>query len=200
MAFIETIAESEATGAIAEMYDEVRASAGYVTNYIKVFSHRPDVFSAWAALNGSIKRGMDLRRYELATVAAARQLRSSYCSLVHGKALADRFLGVETVSELAADPTAAGLDPVDVAVMELATKVADGAADMTAEDLDPLRRLGLDDGAIFDVVLAAAARCFFSTVLDAVGTLPDAALAGLDIGMREALVVGRPIEDDGTDA
>src|SRR5665647_2731605 len=68
-----------------------------------------------------------------------------------------------------------------------------GAADMTAEDLDELRELGLDDAEVLDVVLAAAARCFFSTVLDAVGAQPDAAYAGLDPRVRDALTVGRPI-------
>jgi hypothetical protein len=34
---------------------------------------------------------MDLRRYELATLAAAMRLRSSYCALAHGKELAERF-------------------------------------------------------------------------------------------------------------
>ena len=44
-----------------------------------------------------------------------------------------------------------------------------------------------------DVVLAASARCFFSKTLDALGVLPDASYSELDPGMREALVVGRPI-------
>jgi hypothetical protein len=46
------------------------------------------------------------------------------------------------------------------------------------------------------VVLAAAARCFFSTCLDATGTLPDTAFAALAPELRAALTVGRPI--DGT--
>jgi len=35
---------------------------------------------------------MDMRRYELATLAAARRLGSSYCMLGHGKVLADWFM------------------------------------------------------------------------------------------------------------
>jgi len=44
-----------------------------------------------------------------------------------------------------------------------------------------------------DVVLAAAARCFFSKTLDALGVLPDASYAELEPELREVLVVGRPI-------
>ena len=46
-----------------------------------------------------------------------------------------------------------------------------------------------------DVVLAAAARCFFSKTLDALGVRPDASYAELAPELREALVVGRPIAE-----
>ena len=51
------------------------------TNYERAFEARPDVYTAWGELLAAIKTNMDLRRYELATLAAARRLRSSYCSL-----------------------------------------------------------------------------------------------------------------------
>jgi hypothetical protein len=47
---------------------------------------------------------------------------------------------------------------------------------------------------ILDVILAAAARCFFAKVTDAAGVLPDAAFHGLDPELRQTLTVGRPIE------
>jgi hypothetical protein len=53
---------------------------------------------------------------------------------------------------------------------------------------------GRTDEAILDVVLATAARCFFSTVLDATGTLADAGFAErLGGDLRAALTVGRPL-------
>lgn len=42
------------------------------TNYERAFAARPEVYAAWQQLNGAIKAGMDLRRYELATFAAAQ--------------------------------------------------------------------------------------------------------------------------------
>ena len=48
--------------------------------------------------------------------------------------------------------------------------------------------------AFASVVLATAARCFFSTVLEATGTQADAVYASrLEPVMRDALTVGRPI-------
>src|SRR6266700_2090223 len=79
------------------IFEADRAALGYVANYTKVFALRPEVYTAWQRLNGAIKEGMDLRRYELATLAAARRLGSSYCSLAHGKVLRDRFYDAGTV-------------------------------------------------------------------------------------------------------
>jgi uncharacterized peroxidase-related enzyme len=164
-----------------------------VTNLERAFTDRPEVYAAWVQLNGSIKAGMDLRRYELATLAAARRLRSSYCSLAHGAVLQEQF--GEPVLAIARDHRAAGLDEVDVAVMDLAERVVDDATSIGDEDLQPLRQLGLSETEIMDVVLAAAARCFFSKTLDALAVRPDASYRRLDEELRDALVVGRPIAD-----
>ena len=161
------------------------------TNYERAFAERPEVYAAWVQLNGAVKAGMNLRRYELATLAAARRLRSSYCCLAHGTVLLERF--GEPVREIALDHRAAGLDEVDVAVMDLAERVVDDATAITDADLQRLRDLGLTETEIMDVVLAAAARCFFSKTLDALGVLPDARYRELEPELREALVVGRPI-------
>ncbi len=137
------------------------------TNYERAFAERPDVYAAWLALGAAIRANMDLRRYELVTLAAARRLRSSYCSLAHGKVLAEQF--GEPVAEIARDRRAAGLDEVDVAVMDLAERVVDDASSIDEADLQRLRDLGLSDAEIMDVVLAAAARCFFAKTVGRTG-------------------------------
>jgi alkylhydroperoxidase family enzyme len=163
------------------------------TNLERAFTERPEVYAAWVQLNTAIKAGMDLRRYELATLAAARRLRSSYCCLAHGKVLLDQF--DEPVREIALDHRAAGLDDVDVAVMDLAERVVDDASSIGDAELQPLRDLGLSESEIMDVVLAAAARCFFSKTLDGLGVRPDASYRELEPELRAALVVGRPIAE-----
>ena len=97
--------------------------------------------------------------------------------------------------EIALDHRTAGLDEIDVAVMDLAEKVVDDATSIDDADLQRLRDLGLSETEIMDVVLAAAARCFFSKTLDALGVRADASYHELAPELREALVVGRPIAD-----
>jgi uncharacterized peroxidase-related enzyme len=195
MTFIETVAESDASAELTQMYETDREVFGHVPNLTRAFSHRPDVYAAWRQLNGAIKANMDLRRYELATVAAARRLRSSYCTLAHGSVLMDKFVAPDELAAIVTDHHGAGLDPVDVAVMDLADKVALDATSVTQADVDALRSHGLSDAEVFDVIAAAAARCFFSKVLDGVGAQADAKYAELDPPLREALTVGRPIAD-----
>jgi len=113
--------------------------------------------------------------------------------LAHGSVLASQF--GEPVRDIVLDRRAAGLDEIDVAVMDLAERVVADATSIGDADLRPLRDLGLTQTEIMDVVLAAAARCFFSKALDALGVLPDAGYRDLEAELREALVVGRPIAD-----
>jgi uncharacterized peroxidase-related enzyme len=194
MTFIETVPEANASGLVAELYEQDRANLGRLPNFTQAFSLRPEIYAAWRQLNGSIKSTMDLRRYELATVAAARRLRSSYCMLAHGSVLAEQYLAPETVRAVATDHHDAGLDAADVAVMDLAEKVVADATSVTAADIDGLRALGLSDAEILEVVVAAAARCFFSKALDALGVAPDSEYNDMEPSLRDALAVGRPIE------
>ncbi|MDF1585807.1 carboxymuconolactone decarboxylase family protein [Rhodospirillales bacterium YIM 152171] len=122
---------------------------------------------AWDALLGAIRGNMDLRRYELATLAAAKALRSSYCMLAHGSVLRRHFCDAEQLRALVEAPVLAGLDDTDRAVMRFAGKVASDATSISEDDIHELRRHGLGDAQIFDVAAAAAARCFFSKTLDA---------------------------------
>ncbi len=184
----------EAEPEVRALFDADRETLGFVRGYTQVFAHRPAVYAAWAQLNGAVKASMDLRTYELATVAAARRLRSSYCCLAHGQVMVRRgMLDAEGLRCAVLDQPTDQLSERDRAVMALADAVAAGAADMTEEHLAPLRAHGMADDEILSVVLAAAARCFFSTVLDAVGAQPDRDFLELPEQLRAALVVGRPI-------
>ena len=194
MTFIETVADDSATGATAELYAAEQEAFGFLPNFVRAFSLRPEVYFAWKQLNGAVKGGMDLRRYELVTIAAASRLRSSYCTLAHGSVLIDKgFLEPDAVRTVVSEHRGAGLDETDVAVMDLAAKVATDATSIGQPDVDRLRSLGLSDQDILDVVLAAAVRCFFSKVLDGLGAEPDGKYGQLDPALRDSLTVGRAI-------
>jgi hypothetical protein len=78
MAYVRTIPIEQAQGPIKELYDEDLKASGTVQNYAQALSLRPDVLRAYRGLSGAIRSHLDLRRYELITVAVAARLRCSY--------------------------------------------------------------------------------------------------------------------------
>ena len=195
MAFLHTIAPADAEGPVRDMYQQVQSRFGYVPNWAKAFSLRPGVLDGWAVLLRSIQSNLSVRSYELATLAAARALRSSYCSLAHGSVLAAKVFDATTVAAIAADAPETPLESGERAVMAFAEKVARSADQISSTDIEALRSHGYRDEEIFDVAAAAAARCFFSKLLDALGVLPDSSFNDLDPTLRRALTVGRPVDD-----
>jgi uncharacterized peroxidase-related enzyme len=145
------------------------------------------------ALLKSIQSNLPQRTYELATLAAARALRSSYCALAHGRVLAEKVFDAPSVTAIVLDAPSSPLEPRERAMMAFAEKVALHADQITTADVEGLRSHGYRDEEIFDVAAAAAARCFFSKLLDALGVQADASFNELDPALRRALTVGRPV-------
>lgn len=178
---------------VREWNDEQTQRWGYLPNYAAAFASRPDVARAWSTLNIAVRDGMDRRRFEVATIAAAQALRSTYCTVAHARFLRD-VCGDEAAVMSLIDPDGGTLDETDRAVVAFARKVATDAASICQADVDALRDAGLSDNDIADVVFAVGARCFFATVLDGVGATADHQLgATFDLPIAERLTVGRPI-------
>jgi uncharacterized peroxidase-related enzyme len=196
MAFIRTVPVEEASGEVRAMYERTQAGPGYVPNYAKVFSHRPQVMAAWSGLLASIRGNLETRQYELITLAAARALRSSYCMLAHGSVLREKFYSTAQLTAIAADSARADLTPAEVAMMAFAEHVVRDAAAITYAEVGSLRENGFTDAQIFDIAAAAAARCFFSKLLDALGAEPDEAYGQLEEDLKRQLVRGRPISPE----
>lgn len=78
MAYIRTIPEEQAGDLLRELYDEDVEKLGYVPNYTKVMSLRPQAIQAWRFLLGTIRSEMRLREYELVTIAASTTLHCTY--------------------------------------------------------------------------------------------------------------------------
>jgi uncharacterized peroxidase-related enzyme len=194
--FIDVPDESTVDDEVAEWYEKQRAAWGYLPNYAPAFATRPDVARAWDALNNTVRSRMDRRRFELATIAAARAYRSTYCMAAHCKFLRDVCGDDVTMRTVAADPSGADLDDRDRAVMDFATLVARDASSITTADVQQVRDRGLSDPEIVDVVFAAAARAFLTKVIDALGVQADVQLGEtFDPQVRHQVTVGRPIAD-----
>jgi len=76
--------------------------------------------------------------------------------------------------------------------MAFAQKVITQPAKISEKDFDELRKHGLSDEEILDIVVVATARSFFSKTLDALGARPDETYLDLEPELLNVLAPGRP--------
>ena len=185
--FIQTKSEVEAEGKLLEIYEGDRKNLGYVPNHAKVFSLRPDILEAWRAFQGSIRKNLRLRRYELVTLAAAIALNCRYCLLAHGSILIKNGVSVEQLRAILKNFKDPGLDRAEVEMMKFAQKIIRNANEITKADVDTLRALNLEDTEILDITLTATMRSFASKTFDALGARPDAIYDELEHQLSDLL-------------
>jgi len=190
MPFIETIPDTDISVEVRAMYDRQQAFWGFVPNYARVFCWRPELMGLWAQLQAGIKRNMDKRRFELVTFAAAHTLRSTCCSLAHGRALT-QFFSQDDVQLMARGASPASLTAAEAAMMAFARKVARGAFAIVPADVTELKKHGFTDAEVFDITATVAARAFLTNLVEGLGVVPDAPFHELDSEFRDSLVVGR---------
>ncbi len=112
--------------------------------------------------------------------------------LAHGALLRKNFFSADELVAIVKDFRNAGLPDEEVALMSFAQKIIHDAHNINEEDVNELRKQGLADEEIFDVVTATTARSFFSLTLDALDVKPDEIYRELESELIQALVLGRP--------
>ncbi|WP_119302421.1 peroxidase-related enzyme [Dongia deserti] len=195
--FLETVAEEDAVGAIAEVYRKEKAHAGFVPGSARCFTTRPDLLPLFDAFFDGVRGGFSLgaREWCLVTLIAAKHIRSTYCSHVYSQRLAKELGSKELVLAVQRDYRTAGLPEKDVAMLAYAEKVATDAHTIAQADIARLRAVGFTDRQICDIALCAAFRCFISKFVDAMGAVPEPAFVDDDEAFRAAMTVGRKLRD-----
>jgi uncharacterized peroxidase-related enzyme len=178
--FIQTTSEAEAQGKLREIYEGDQKNLGYVPNHARVFSLRPDVLEAWRVFQGSIRKNLRLRHYELVTMAAAMALKCRYCLLAHGAILLKNGFSMDQLRLILTNFNDAGLEPSEIAMMDFAQKIIRNANEITQADVDSLRALDIGDAEILDITLTASMRSFASKTFDALGAEADAVYGELE--------------------
>lgn len=193
--YLKTIDESAATGRIAEIYTAQKGQLGFVMAAAQCLTSRDDLLPAYTDFVNTMRGGFTLsqRDWRIITLIAAREVPSTYCSMVYGKQLIADLGSRDMVLAVQRDFRSAGLPPRDVAMLAYAEKVARDASQVTQADIDALRQAGFTDANISDIALCAAFRCFIGRFFDAVGAGPEAAFLDEDPAWKATLTVGRPV-------
>lgn len=191
--FLKTIAEHEATGAIAEIYAKQKAQLGFVMATAQCMTTRPDLLPAYMDFVAKVRGGFSLgeRGWKLITFIAAKHVPSTYCSVVYGKQLIEELGSKENVLAVQRDFRKAGLSAKEVGMLDYAEKIVLTPNETSQADVDRLRQLGFSDQEICDIAFCAAFRCFISRFFDATGAGPEAAFLDEDETFHKAMNVGR---------
>jgi uncharacterized peroxidase-related enzyme len=193
--FVQTIADKDATGPVAEIYAAQKGKLGFVMEAMQCLTARPDLLPAYMEFYKKIMDGFTLtmREWRLITLVAAKHIPSTYCSHVYSKQLLEHLGSKEAVLAVQRDFRNAGLPAKDVEMLAYAEKVTNDAKSITQADIDRLRAAGFSDPQISDIALCASFRNFVSRFFDAMGAGTEAAFLDADEGFRKAMTVGRKI-------
>jgi SAM-dependent methyltransferase/alkylhydroperoxidase family enzyme len=176
-----------------QLYDADLAGMGYVMNSSRLWAHLPSALQAVSDLMGEVTRAgaLTFEQRSVLVTAAASSLGDSYCSLAWGNKLASAT-SPEVAGALIRGE-AGGLAPAERTLARWARQVVTDPNGAAADDVQALRDAGFDDAQIFAITAFVALRLAFSTINDALGTMPDHELASsVPEAVRDAVTFGRP--------
>jgi uncharacterized peroxidase-related enzyme len=185
------------TSEAQRVFDEDITDLGYVMNASRLWAYQPGVFTGLFDLMDTIstEHGLDIRQRGILITAYASTFGDSYCSLGWGSKLADNTDPQLASGVLRGDDDR--LTPKEQAMAAWARKVAQDPNGTTETDVKTLRDAGFSDAEIFAITAFVALRVALSTVNDALGARPDAALrTSVPQAVLDAVTYGRPIDDD----
>jgi uncharacterized peroxidase-related enzyme len=196
MSDVSFLAECAPEAEAQRIFDDDVAELGYVMNVSKLWAYQPATVSHLFDLMGETyaTEHLSFRERGILVTACASTLGDAYCSLAWGTKLAGK-------SDAA---TAAGvlrgvddhLSPAEHAMAQWARKVARDPNHTSAADVQELRDAGYSDAQIFAITAYVALRIAFSTINDALGARPDAALrTNAPAAVLDAVGYGRPIDE-----
>ncbi|MFP4227910.1 MAG: peroxidase-related enzyme [Salinivenus sp.] len=180
MAWIDTIADDDADGPLAEIYDDIAEARGGVANVLQVHSLNPDALRDHMRLYQTLLFGRsNLRRAEreaLAVVVSAVN-DCEYCVRHHAEALA-AYWDESRVEQLASDHTAlADLSPKLRTACEFAVALTTDPGDATEADVERLRDAGWTDRDVLDIALITSYFNFVNRLATGLGVEVTAAEA-----------------------
>jgi uncharacterized peroxidase-related enzyme len=192
--WIKTVEEDEATGDIADFYEESRQKnpRGRVAPMIKVLSIRPGVARAKEILRNSLlgdASSLGARRADMISLVVSGLNDCRFCGTAHGGQMVRRGdTSEDQASKLYLDWHKADLDAQDIAMLEFCEKLNFSPSRMTKDDVEGLRTAGFNDENILDIVALTAYRNFVNRIHDGLGMSADQLRANLGDAFVDSFV------------
>jgi len=148
-----------ATGEVKEIFEEIQSMIGMLPNGIRVWSVSPEEFKLqWSA----IKKGFSKDAETVKLAAIIRYLMSNenectYCIGFNGGMLMNMHsMSEDELLAMKKDPSTAPLGEKNKALLLFAMKSVKDADSVTADDIEALKKLGISEEEMFDIVKSAS--------------------------------------------
>jgi uncharacterized peroxidase-related enzyme len=159
-----------------EPFQQIRQAFGFLPNFFRAQTLRPDLIEAELALIGGtmVKEGALPRKLKeyVFLVCSASNL-STYCVTAHCEIV--RMLGIHgpEPEQIALDHNRTNLPAEEKALLNFALKLNKSGRKVDEDDIDGLRTYGFSDPQILETILMVGIAQFANTVSFGLGTVPD---------------------------
>jgi uncharacterized peroxidase-related enzyme len=166
------IPEADASGPVAELYDELRGMfLGFVPDVFKLVSTRPELLRAFVTGYRSMFDGGELPRAakEVVAVTVARTASCRYCASAHEAMLRLIDADARHIDAIVSGSLDDPVIPPDLRVLaELARDISQHAHRITDDDLARVRAHGWTESQVLEAVWVA---CLFNGIVRLADTL-----------------------------
>jgi len=130
-----------------------------ISEYVLVLAHDPQALTLRTPLFNGIMYdpgGLSRAERELGAVAASFVNRCIYCAAVHASRYNQITKDSSVMQKVFLDGEKADIDPRAKAILSFGVKLSQCPPEITPEDVDALRAVGLDSQEILDLTLSTA--------------------------------------------
>lgn len=156
MPWIRIIDDNEVTGQLKEIYQQIEAERGKISNIMKVHGLNPSAMKAHADLYMTLlfgKSGLAREECEMLATVVSSVNRCEYCVNHHGEALNHYWKDKERLQKLTRDFKSLGLPEKKIRMLEYAVKLTKTPEKINQKDVDVLRKLSFSDEDILNINL-----------------------------------------------
>jgi uncharacterized peroxidase-related enzyme len=152
MTLIRLIEKEEATGRVAEIYETMINTMGFIPNAFKVFSPSEHVLDKQFSNLGYFMRHKTLGGKLLAFIRllVSETEQCKYCVGMNSGILLQYGVLPDLLAEIKEDPAKAPLEEKELALLLFVLKVVKDSNAIQQEDVDALKNLGWTDADIMD--------------------------------------------------
>ena len=176
MSIISTVAPEQASGAVAQVYEQVKQAFGRVPNAMRLFSVSPEIQAMQWQHTAYYFQHPTLGFPLLASIRmlVSQSNDCEYCIGFNEALLIERAgFTAEQTAAAKRDAAAAPLDPKDKAMLLFVLKATRTPKQVTAADVDALRRLGWTERDVFEAVYHGARNVAVDILFNAFGIEND---------------------------